>query len=73
MRIKGLDNNHNILNYVIAIFEQQGRDFYTCEICGFKSKEKLGLFHLKYDNATINDIKIGCQKCNCREEYQLLK
>ena len=72
MRINRIDDNHNILDYVKAIFEKQGRDFYTCEICGVKSKKKLQLFHLKYDGATINDIKIGCQKCNCREEYQLL-
>lgn len=73
MRIKKLDDNENLLVYIRVLFKKQGKDFYTCEMCGKKSKKKLDIHHTKYENATINDLKIVCHKCNTQPENKFLQ
>lgn len=61
---QAIDGSTDIRKYYKAILEKQGKDFYTCEFCGIKSKKKLDIHHTKYNGATINDLKIVCRKCN---------
>jgi 5-methylcytosine-specific restriction endonuclease McrA len=65
------DNNRLLMGYVLAIFKQKGRDLHTCEYCG-ESIEKPILHHERYEGATIEDLKIVCQRCNTRSENKLL-
>lgn len=58
------DSDWNILNYVEAIFDYWGRNWYLCEQCGKKMKKRGELHHTKYEGATIYDIQIVCHRCN---------
>jgi hypothetical protein len=58
------DDDPNIKRYLVTILEEQGRNFYKCDLCNKKTKTKCNLHHAKYEMATINDIKLVCCRCN---------
>lgn len=68
---KQQDNERYFYLLIKSVFKKQGRDFNKCELCG-QYMNKPNLHHTKYDNATINDIKIVCTKCNLKKENQNL-
>lgn len=60
------DNSlHNLRPLVVAMMEEQGRDFTTCEYCTRPiTDEKWEIHHTKYKGATYQDLMIVCLSCN---------
>jgi len=71
MRIKS-DNHSNITDYIDAIFRSQGRDFSKCELCGGSTNDKPEIHHLRYEGATLANLRITCHRCNTQEENRHL-
>lgn len=71
---KSVENQLSHLRpYIIAMMEQEGRDFEQCELCPARIPPgKFQLHHTRYDGATYKDIKIVCRSCNQKAENKLL-
>ncbi len=59
--------------YIIALMEDEGRDFDHCEICGKHiPNNRYDIHHTKYEGATYYDLRIVCRKCNTAPENRFL-
>lgn len=55
----------NMRLYVVALMEEQGRDFTVCEYCDDDITDgNYELHHTKYSGATYYDLMIVCRSCN---------
>lgn len=49
---------------IVALMEDQERDFTTCEYCGKHPINRYEIHHTKYEGATYYDLMIVCTSCN---------
>jgi len=64
----------NLYPLVIAMMENEGRDFSVCELCGTDIADgEFEIHHTKYEGATYYDLRISCRRCNRLPENCLLK
>lgn len=49
---------------IIALMENEGRDFDICEICLESTQGKWEIHHTKYLGATYSDLQLVCRSCN---------
>jgi 5-methylcytosine-specific restriction endonuclease McrA len=63
--------NGSFRDIVIYCMTEKGQDPNVCFECGDKLTEVTRqIHHLKYDGATIADLRFGCSRCNNQEKYQ---
>ena len=65
------NQNSPIRQYVIFCFKKLKKDLKHCWVCG-KFMEQPQFHHKKYDDATIYDLIVACQKCNTQPENKFL-
>jgi 5-methylcytosine-specific restriction endonuclease McrA len=61
-----LDNQiQGLRPYILALMEDEGRDFNTCEYCGKHIPDNhFEIHHTRYEGATYYDLMIVCRSCN---------
>lgn len=73
MYVSEVNTLDNLYPYVIALMEQEGRDFFICELCDTDIPEgEFEIHHTKYEGATYYDLRIVCRRCNRLPENRLL-
>ena len=58
----------NLRPYILALMEQEGRDFSICEQCLEPTNDKWEFHHNRYEGATYYDLEIVCLSCNRLEK-----
>jgi len=72
--VSTLNKLDNLYRIIIAMMEEEGRDFSTCELCKQPILNgNFELHHTKYEGATYYDLLIVCRRCNHLPENVNLK
>jgi hypothetical protein len=56
---------------VVAVMMERGNDPSVCHFCGAEGKTQI--HHLRYDGATVDDLRFVCQRCNLQPENKKLE
>ena len=73
MRQKIDSYTNGFQHIVIQCMIELGNDEKQCFNCGVAVTEKTReIQHLKYEGATIHDLRFGCHSCNMLSEYRNL-
>ena len=71
MRLKQDDGDTVWKQYLYHCLKLIGKDLEHCELCG-KAMKKPHIHHTKYDDATLYDLVIACQRCNTQPHNRFL-
>lgn len=60
----------NFRRLIVRMMVEWGNDPKKCGLCG--SKARTVIHHIRYDGATIADLRFACSKCNNARENKFL-